>query len=209
MAYTISYSLMLAVLADTAAAAAPDGSGAVRDQVAALPGQHRAALALDGQIADLAARLRGAERWIFAGAGGNLATALEAALKMQETNYTASFGMQMEEVLHGPVAMLGDAVLVAIAPPGAGRARALDLLRAARLLGSETVALGEEGDEELAAAAGAFLPLPRCPEALTPAPYHAPLHLLSYRLALAKGRNPDLMRREEPRYLEARRAYTL
>lgn len=211
MAYTISYSLMLAVLADLAASAAIALGGAegARANVAALPSLHRAALALEGQVAALAKRLRDAERWIFAGAGGNHATALEAALKMQETNYTASFGMQMEEVLHGPVAMLGDAALVVIAPPGPGRIRALDLLQAASLLGSETMALGAEEDEELRAAAGAFLALPPCPEALSPAPYHVPLHLLSYHLALATRRNPDLMRREEARYLAARRSYTL
>ncbi len=214
-AYTISYSLMLAVLADlavqTLAAVAGDGGAAVllQTQVRGLAQQHREALALDPSVRALAERFAGQSRWVFAGAGGNYATALEAALKMQETNYTASVGMEMEEVLHGPVAALGDEVLVVIAPPGAGRTRALDLLRAARILGGPTVALGEEGDSELEGAADAFLPLPVCPEALTSAPYHVPLHLLSYWLAVVKGTNPDLMRREDPRYLEARRSYTL
>jgi glucosamine--fructose-6-phosphate aminotransferase (isomerizing) len=128
---------------------------------------------------------------------------------MQETNYTASFGMETEEVLHGPVAALGDAALVVIAPPGPARARALDLLRAARILETETVALGEAGDAELEATCGTFLALPTCTEALSPAPYHVPLHLLSYWMAVVKGSNPDLMRREEPAYLQARQSYTL
>jgi glutamine---fructose-6-phosphate transaminase (isomerizing) len=96
-----------------------------------------------------------------------------------------------------------------IAPPGAGRTRALDLLRAARILESETVALGETGDVEMEGAADSFLALPACPESLSVAPYHVPLHLLSYWLAVVKGTNPDLMRREDARYLEARRSYTL
>ena len=205
--YTISYSLMLAVLAELAAEAAGWQDAA---QVGQIPAWHRAALALEPRIEALARRLADRTRWIFAGAGGNWATALEAALKMQETNYSAAFGMEMEEVLHGPVAALGDSVLVTIAPPGAGRDRALDLLRAARILGGETVALGAEGDAELEAATDTFLTLPSdCPEALSPAPYHVPLHLLSYWLAVAKGTNPDLMRREDARYLEARRSYTL
>jgi glutamine---fructose-6-phosphate transaminase (isomerizing) len=209
--YTISYSLMLAVLAELASMAARAGgvSGVDDAQVRRIPDWHRAALALGEQIEALARRLADRDRWIFAGAGGNYATALETSLKMQETNYSCAFGMQMEEVLHGPVAALGDSVLVVIAPPGAGRTRALDLLRAARILGGETVALGEESDAELEAAAGAYLSLPACPEALSPAPYHVPLHLLSYWRAVAKGTNPDLMRREDARYLEARRSYTL
>jgi glucosamine--fructose-6-phosphate aminotransferase (isomerizing) len=211
--YTISYSLMLLALADIAvnAAIAAGESSAARyaEQVRQIPAWHRAALALEPRIEALARRLARHHRWIFVGAGGNWATALEAALKMQETNYSAAFGMEMEEVLHGPVAALGDSVLVTIAPPGAGRERALDLLRAARILGGETVALGAEGDTELEAAASAYLPLPACAETLSPAPYHAPLHLLSYWLAAAKGTNPDLMRRENERYLATRRSYTL
>ncbi len=207
-AYTISYTLMLAVLADIAALAGGDGA-ALETQVRGLAQLHREALALDTQVRALAEQLAGRERFIFAGAGGNYATALEVALKMQETSYTASFGMQMEEVLHGPVAALGDSVLLVIAPPGAGRTRALDLLRAASILEAETVALGETGDTELERAAGTFLALPACSETLSPAPYHVPLHLLSYWLAVVKGRNPDMMRREEPAYLQARQSYTL
>jgi glutamine---fructose-6-phosphate transaminase (isomerizing) len=214
-AYTISYSLMLAALADLAvhtsvALSTEAGSAAsIAARVSELPRMHREALALDGTIEALAQRLASHDRWFFAGAGANYATALEAALKMQETSYTAAAGMEMEEVLHGPVARLGDAVLVVIAPPGAGRTRALDLLRAARMLGGATLALGETGDAELESAADAVLPLPACPEPLTPAPYHVPLHLLSYWIAVAKGANPDLMRREDARYLDARRSYTL
>ena len=214
-AYTISYSLMLALLADlsqcTLAALAGDVGAAVllEAQVRGLAQQHREALALEDRIKALGERLAHHTRFIVAGAGANHVTALEASLKMQETNYSSTFGMEMEEVLHGPVAALGDSALVVIAPPGAGRTRAFDLLRAARILGSETVALGEAGDGELEQAADTFLPLPSCPEALSPAPYHVPLHMLSYWLAVAKGLNPDLMRREEAKYLEARRSYTL
>jgi len=213
-AYTISYSLMLAALANLAAQVA--GAAGLESayiaheaQVRVLPQLNRDALAQDGMVRALAEQLRAHRRWIFAGAGGNYATALEASLKMQETNYTSSFGMEMEEVLHGPVAALGDSVLVVIAPPGAGRTRAFDLLRAARLLGGPTVALGEESDTELAAAADMFVALPICTEEIAPAPYHVPLHLLSYWLAVATGTNPDLMRRTEQNYLDARRSYTL
>ena len=210
-AYTISYSLMLGLLADLAlrVGAARGSPSPLAAQVRASPALHREALQLDAPIRALAERLRARERWIFAGAGGNYATALEAGLKMQETNYTAATGMQVEEVLHGPVATLGDAVLVAIAPPGPSRTRALDLLRAARTLGGATVALGAAGDPDLPGLADTFLPLPDCPEPLSPAPYHVPVHLLSYWLAVARGHNPDLMRREDPRYLQARQGYTL
>jgi glucosamine 6-phosphate synthetase-like amidotransferase/phosphosugar isomerase protein len=210
-AYTISYSLMLGLLADLAlrVGAARGSPAALAAEVRRLAALHREALQLDAPIRALAEQLRARERWIFAGAGGNYATALEAGLKMQETNYTAASGMQMEEVLHGPVATLGDAVLVTIAPPGPGRVRALDLLRTTRTLGGVTVALGPAGDPDLPGLADTYLGLPDCPEALSSAPYHVPVHLLSYWLAVARGHNPDLMRRDDPHYLQARQGYTL
>ncbi len=214
-AYTISYSLMLAVLADLAVCAVAAGTGdegaavLLQSQVQGLAEAHRSMVDAQGNVQRLASELAARERWIFAGAGGNYATAKEASLKMQETNYTSSFGMEMEEVLHGPIAALGDSVLVVIAPPGAGRTRALDLLRAAHILGTPVIAVCEDGDTELEDAAEYVLPVPTCPEALSPALYHVPLHHLSYWLAVEKGTNPDLMRREDARYLEARRSYTL
>lgn len=214
-AYTISYSLMLAALADLAVCTVAAGTGdqgaavLLQSQVQALAEAHRLILADQGEVRRLARELAARDRWIVAGAGGNYATAKETALKMQETSYTATFGMETEEVLHGPVAALGDSVLVVIAPPGAGRVRALDLVRAARLLGAPIAAVCEGGDAELEDSANYILPTPTCPEALSPALYHVPLHLLSYWLAVEKGTNPDLMRREDTRYLEARRSYTL
>lgn len=218
-AYTISYSLMLGALADLAvcaltAATGDEGTAALRRrQVQGLAEAHRGMVDAQDTVMRLARELGGRDRWIFAGAGGNYATALEAALKMQETNYTASFGMEMEEVLHGPVAALGDAVLAVIAPPGPGRTRALDLLRAAHCVGAPAVALCEEGDGELAEALSHaddyIVPVATCAEALSPALYHVPLHQLSYWVAVERGTNPDLMRREDARYLDARRTYTL
>lgn len=214
-AYTISYSLMLAALADLAVCAVAAGTGdegaavLLQSQLQGLSDMHRSMVDAQEQVKRVAHELAPRHRWIFAGAGGNYATALEAALKMQETNYTASIGMEMEEVLHGPIAALGDSVLVVIAPPGAGRTRALDLLRAAHHLGAPVAALCEAGDVELEDAADYVLPVPTCPEALSPALYHVPLHHLSYWLSAEKGTNPDLMRREDARYLEARRSFTL
>lgn len=216
-AYTISYSLMLAALADLAVCTVAAGTGdegtavLLQSQVQGLPKAHRTMLEADEFVRRLAQEQAKANRWIFAGAGGNYATAKEAALKMQETNYTASFGMEMEEVLHGPVAALGDAVLVLIAPPGASRTRAFDLMRAAHHVGAPVVVVCEENDTELQDddETDYALPVLTCSEALSPALYHVPLHQLSYWLSVEKGTNPDLMHRNDARYLDARRSYTL
>jgi glucosamine 6-phosphate synthetase-like amidotransferase/phosphosugar isomerase protein len=212
MAYTISYSLMLAALADLAVRVTKSSeSTSGSDIIASLnevPALHRQVLGMSPVIREHARRLSGWRRWMFAGAGPEYATSLEAALKMQETNYTASIGLHMEELLHGPVATLGDSVLVVIAPPGPGRDRALDLLQAARMVGAESVAIGEQDDAQLAQA-GAFVGLPSVPAALSPLLYHVPVHLFSYWLAVETETNPDVMRRDDGRYLAARQSYTL
>lgn len=212
MAYTISYSLMLVALADLATRATeampnmrPSGYAA---SLAGIASMHRTALATSDAVHQIAHALAHQRRWIFAGGGPNYATALEAALKMQETNYSASIGLQVEEVLHGPIATLGESILVLLAPPGSTRERALELIKSAHLVGTQAVVIGEQGDDILTA--GDFsIALPAVPEALSPLLYHIPVHLLSYWLAVETDANPDVMRRDNAAYLAARQSYTL
>ena len=128
---------------------------------------------------------------------------------MQETNYTAAFGMETEEVLHGPVAALGDAVLVAIAPPGAGRQRALDLLRAPASSAARRWRWARPATPSWRVGPVSSC---RCPPALRrsrPRRIMCRRTCWSYWLAVARHTVPDLMRRDDPRYLDARKSYTL
>ena len=74
----------------------------------------------------------------------------------------------------------------------------------------ELTALGiQEGDEELASKATEALTLPPVQELWSPFLYLVPLQLLTYYLALAKGCQPDLFRRDEPVFAAAHSHYTL
>ncbi|HEY7357052.1 MAG TPA: SIS domain-containing protein [Ktedonobacterales bacterium] len=212
--YTVSYTLMVALLADLARRIARHLPGehptqAARvDEVERLPAMLREALGLEEQMKALAARYQDRQRFFFLGGGPHLVTAQEAALKMMEANYTASTGIQIEEFIHGPISSL-DArdVAVVIAPPGASHSRALDILKAAQIIGAETIALAEADDAEIRANATHILPLPHCAEALGMLPAIVPLQLFTYYVALAHGLNPDLIHRHDERYAAARRGY--
>jgi glucosamine 6-phosphate synthetase-like amidotransferase/phosphosugar isomerase protein len=45
--------------------------------------------------------------------------------------------------------------------------------------------------------------LPEVPELISPILAVVPMPILAYQVAVLKGRNPDLFRRDEPRYAEA------
>ncbi|HLW01358.1 MAG TPA: SIS domain-containing protein [Ktedonobacterales bacterium] len=216
--YTVSYTLMVALLADLAwriGLQAPDGSEAVRvlaqaatGDIASMPDLVQRALGLEEQMKALAERYQDRQRFFFLGGGPHLITAQEAALKMMEANYTASTGMHIEEFIHGPISSL-DArdVAVIITPPGATHNRALDVLKAAQVIGAETIALTEADDEEIKASATHTVSLPICPEPLSILPAIVPLQLFTYYVALAHGVNPDLIHRHDERYAAARRGY--
>jgi glucosamine--fructose-6-phosphate aminotransferase (isomerizing) len=209
-AHTVSYSAALAGFLRLALNA--DGEkeldivaelGRVPDAIAAYLRDQTAIRALTRQF------LR--QRRVFlAGSGVNLATALEGALKMRETNYAHADGIGVEYFLHGPVSSLDSAsLLIAIAPSGAARQRAIEVLSAARTIGAATLALGEVGDAGVAAASDAMIELPPLYELLTPLLYVVPLQLLAYWQSVELGVNPDLIRRDQQPYLEARRQYVL
>ncbi len=139
------------------------------------------------------------------GFGPNEPTALETALKLMETSFIAAQGLETEQFLHGPAQALdADGLVLVSAPPGPGRARTLDLLRAARTVGAHTVSVAAEGDREIEAASEATLFVPPVDEYLSPFLNIIPLYLYAYFASVKRGHNPDVLRYLEPRYWDAR-----
>ncbi|MBI2555125.1 MAG: SIS domain-containing protein [Candidatus Rokubacteria bacterium] len=206
-AHTISYTTALSLLAALAAEVGEDEEvahalEALPDQMALLLGQE--------SWEELAGRFAEGRRYYFVGGGPNTATAYEAALKMNEANYTTTVGMNCEQVLHGPWAALeGSDVVVLIAPPGPSYERCLALAKAAKEIGAPVLGLVEEGDSELSALCAHTVALPAIPELLTPILAVVPLQLFTYHVALQRGTNPDTMRSHEPAHGRARAGLSL
>jgi glucosamine--fructose-6-phosphate aminotransferase (isomerizing) len=190
VAATKTYTAQLAVLAAFWAAWAGD-----RELSAALaadaPAAVEAALATEGAVRAVADRLAAADRLIVAGRGFNYATALETALKVEETCYLAAMPFSAADLLHGPVAMIEPHYpVVLFAPDGAARDGVLGLEGELRRRGAETFVVADQAARTAGAAGVVTLPR-RLPEALSPLAAVVPGQLLALHLSLARGLDPD------------------
>lgn len=157
------------------------------------------AIAAEMRVHALATEARDSRLTLFVGTGPNEGTAYEAALKVNEASRLPAFGYQAEQLLHGPFVVLEPAdMVVAVVTPGPSRARVLEVVGAARAAGARTVVLADEADRAALTVADDGVPLPAVPEPLSPIAYLGPLQLLAYWLAVERGVNPDLFRRDDP-----------
>ncbi len=125
------------------------------------------------------------ERFLVAGAGRDLPTAHEAVLKLREGAWVAAEAYETEQLLHGFLAAVDESV----------RAFVLE---------------GEGRAEERAAAAVAALRALGCEATLVPTRHPVVdvvlFQRLTVELAAARGREPDRIRRDDPRWAAAAQA---
>ena len=159
-------------------------------------GPARAAIeaALAGRAAHrtAAVEVAGARRLLVVGSGADEITGRELALKIEEATHVPTTPLGTEKVLHGhlPAADAAAGLVLLRFDPRAGAqrdARSADAAAACAVLDMPTVTLAG-GAEGLSPVAGALLA-----GALA-------LQLFTLELAHAIGTNPDLIRREDPRY---------
>jgi glucosamine 6-phosphate synthetase-like amidotransferase/phosphosugar isomerase protein len=155
----------------------------------------------------LATRAQGGTNAVFTGGGPNEVTAYAAQSSVMEMSHLPAGAVDIETALHGSLAAMNEhTLLVVIAPPGPAAERAMNLTRAASLLDMTPVVLvSEDNVDEFGDCHRVLLPT-GVPEHLTPITSIVPLQLFAYYLALGQGVNPDLLRSDDPRYLEAYRS---
>lgn len=125
-------------------------------------------------------------RWLVAGAGRDWPTAQEAALKLREGVFVAAEAHHLEQLLHGHLAAVDETVRCFVLE-GDGRAaeRARQAVAALRELGCDATLV----------------------PTVHPVVDIVPFQLLTVDLADARGVDPDLIRRDDPRWARARGAY--
>ncbi len=156
------------------------------------------------KIAELATTIGfRAKRTFIVGAGPNVATAMEAALKLKESSYSSAEGMESEQFLHGPwVSLDKDSIMLVLAPQGPSRERHMDLLKALRNLDVKTIAITD--DKRIVEASSESIFIPDVKEELSPLIYIIPLQLYAYYVAVEKGINPDFIHYDDPKYWASR-----
>ena len=119
--------------------------------------------------------------------------ALEGALKLKEVTYAHCEGMLSTEFKHGPLSAVeeGYPVLFVVGPEDVPLL--VSGINETTCRGGRAIAIGED-DPRLRANADDLILLPQAGPLLNPLLATLPLQLLSYRLSLARGYDPDFPR---------------
>lgn len=138
------------------------------------------------------------------GAGPNVATAYEGALKLQETVQLPAHGWELEEGMHGPWVTInpGDLVIV-LALKGPSLEKAKALITALRTIEAQVWVITDE-ENPIPNATYETRIVTDVPEYFSPLYTVLPLYQFTYFLALRRGIRPDAMRLTDERYLHTR-----
>jgi glutamine---fructose-6-phosphate transaminase (isomerizing) len=158
----------------------------------ALPEQVEAALGLDAQVRELAARYAAADDVLFIGRHTGYPAALEGALKLKEISYIHAEGCAAGELKHGPIALIEPGFpVVAIATACHVYPKMLSHIQEVRARGAEVIAVASEDDAEIDSLAQHVLRVPTTGELFSPVVVSVPLQLFAYHVARARGCNVD------------------
>lgn len=152
-------------------------------------------LKLNDKIERLSAIYTYARNFLYLGRGYSYPVALEGALKLKEISYIHAEGYPAAEMKHGPIALI-DAEMpsVIIAPNDHLYEKIVSNVQQVKARGGSIIAIVNEGDKEISQIADHVLEVPAVPECLSPIITSIPLQLLSYYIAINKGKNVDMPR---------------
>lgn len=149
-------------------------------------------LAQEDAVVEAARRVSDARSVLFLGRDLGFPVALEGALKLKEISYLHAEGYPTAEMKHGPIALIDrETPSVFIAPKGPLHPKTLGNIEEVRARGGPVIAVGTEGDGELARLADQVLEIPDAPEVIHPLLTVIPLQLLAYHVARLRGCDID------------------
>jgi glucosamine--fructose-6-phosphate aminotransferase (isomerizing) len=162
------------------------------DALAQLPRLVEEALVRRDEVREVAKSLLNVNHCLYLGRGAQHPIALEGALKLKEISYIHAEGYAAGEMKHGPIALIDEQMpVVVVCPRDTHYEKTLSNLQEVRARGGRVIALGTEGDEELASQVDEVLWLPAAPEQVLPALCTIPLQLLAYDVADLRGTDVD------------------
>ncbi|HXV22939.1 MAG TPA: glutamine--fructose-6-phosphate transaminase (isomerizing) [Alphaproteobacteria bacterium] len=200
VASTKAFTTQLMVLACLAVAAARARGAVTVEEEAELVGALAATPGLVTQVLDqaeeareVAERLAQARDVLYLGRGTAYPIALEGALKLKELSYLHAEGYAAGEMKHGPIALIDDAVpVIVVAPSGELFEKTASNLQEAVARGAQVVLISDErGLKRAGGKVAARLRVPSTHPFAAPIVYAAPVQLLAYYAALAKGTDVD------------------
>jgi glucosamine--fructose-6-phosphate aminotransferase (isomerizing) len=200
VASTKAFTCQLAVLASIAIAA-----GRARGELSAedenklthglieVPRLMSQALALEGQIENLARDIARCRDMLYLGRGTSFPLALEGALKLKEISYIHAEGYAAGELKHGPIALIDEHMpVVVIAPYDRIFEKTVSNMQEVAARGGNIILItDEQGAREATVNSLESIILPDMPASVTPLVYAIPVQLLAYHTAVIMGTDVD------------------
>lgn len=161
--------------------------------LASLPGLMNQALALEDQIAQIAAELAEAQDILFLGRGAMFPLALEGALKLKEISYIHAEGYASGELKHGPIALIDSHVPVIVMAPQDGLFdKTVSNMQEVMARGGKVLLISDRaGVAEAGDGIWRGLTMPAVDPFTAPILYALPAQMLAYHTAIAKGTDVD------------------
>ena len=117
---------------------------------------------------------------------------MEGALKLKEVSYIHAEGYPAGEMKHGAIALIDPEMpVIAIALKDEMHDKMMSNIEQVKAREGTVIALGSEGDEELAAKADHVIYVPEASPLLSPIFTTIPLQFFSYHIALRRGCDID------------------
>jgi glucosamine--fructose-6-phosphate aminotransferase (isomerizing) len=187
---TKTYLTQLVAMAVLASALAPDPSALEADLARVADEVDR--LLRDRAGIDEAVRtLRAADHAVVSGRGLLMGTALETALKLEETCLRPVRGYSYADLRHGPISVVTEGVATVLVAAQDGPLVAPMAELAADLAGRGATTVGIGGDRAFADACSVHVPGPDLPESVAPVATMVPAQLIVEALARELGLDPD------------------
>lgn len=161
-------------------------------EMAAIPEKVEKILEKSEEIKDISKLFTFASNFIFLGRGLNFPVALEGALKLKEISYIHAEGYPAAEMKHGPIALIDeDMPVVFIAIKDSSYEKVVSNIQEVKARKGRVIAIVSEGDKDVKGMVDFAIEVPKTHEILQPLLTVIPLQLLSYYIAVLRGRNVD------------------
>jgi glucosamine--fructose-6-phosphate aminotransferase (isomerizing) len=158
-----------------------------------IPGMIELALTLDGDVRELAEKIKDKHHALFLGRGALFPIAMEGALKLKEISYIHAEAYAAGELKHGPLALVDeDMPVIAVAPNNDLLEKLKSNLQEVRARGGELYVFADPESGIEPSDGVHVITMPRHISYFqAPAVYTVPLQLLAYHVAVLKGTDVD------------------
>jgi glucosamine--fructose-6-phosphate aminotransferase (isomerizing) len=162
-------------------------------ELVALPSAVSGALAVEGQIEEIAKGLSKAKDVLYLGRGQMFPIAMEGALKLKEISYIHAEGYPAGELKHGPIALVDEQMpVIVVAPSDELMEKTLSNMQEVAARGGRIILVTDaEGAKHIGHGVAEIIVIPKVSSFVAPILATIPVQLLAYHTAVVMGTDVD------------------